>query len=152
MFSLLRGSGLKFRMLDITAPGIGSPSYEGVDWNRDVKPVYTGTRGSPSYEGVDWNDYKGVVYGTLERFSLLRGSGLKWECAGLKRALNRSPSYEGVDWNTQAMSSHTTAKVLPLTREWIEIRFSEIPAPSAESSPSYEGVDWNEVRPFRNCP
>ena len=61
---------------------------------------------------------------------------------------HRSPSYEGVDWNTAKLKELKTALVLPLTREWIEIKCGGGTEQYFEGSPSYEGVDWNGRRCF----
>ena len=123
-----------------------SPSYEGVDWNgRAGWKAFAGC-GSPSYEGVDWNCTKLLLVFVhiyvlpltrewiemisrrkstlrLARFSLLRGSGLKFvPSVRFNKKGVGSPSYEGVDWNNAA----------------------KVDSRSRNSSPSYEGVDWNK--------
>ena len=60
---------------------------------------------------------------SLLTFSLLRGSGLKYFKYTLLKIKNSSPSYEGVDWNSKwKVGTVIKTAVLPLTREWIEIR------------------------------
>ena len=77
----------------------GSPSYEGVDWNRSLMPFLPFQGGSPSYEGVDWNTSRQARQKLKREFSLLRGSGLKFFKEFTCIFYFRSPSYEGVDWN-----------------------------------------------------
>ena len=122
MFSLLRGSGLKFQQMPTLRQQIQrSPSYEGVDWNGYVNNQLSGAIGSPSYEGVDWNGYYSALAMRLSVLPLTR----EWIeiSAAYTDGLSClcSPSYEGVDWNVPVAV----------------IRFS------SSGSPSYEGVDWN---------
>ena len=99
LFSLLRGSGLKYKH------------------RRNIWHYYC----SPSYEGVDWNSTKKEVLLTLTVLPLTR----EWiEIAGSRLVLRLwggSPSYEGVDWNALVVVVKGICGVLPLTREWIEI-------------------------------
>ena len=99
-----------------------SPSYEGVDWNKLICQNLNIGLGSPSYEGVDWNIGIGhtFMYNTL--FSLVWGSGLKYKPWICWKVAWSSPSYEGVDWNNVPILWQSYWK----------------------GSPSYEGVDWND--------
>ena len=139
--------GVDWNPLDgiVAVKGFGSPSYEGVDWNSSSFLVSLAEYGSPSYEGVDWNDLDKaneanmveVLPLTREWIEIGTGAGTDTSAAG-------SPSYEGVDWNIDNIDgldstswfsllrgsglkssgfdiTEDFVKVLPLTREWIEI-------------------------------
>ena len=110
------------QFLTLSSFAIGSPSYEGVDWNCwENKACWFVRSCSPSYEGVDWNVCVIFYHYSCIKFSLLRGSGLKFFKLSRIRIAQSSPSYEGVDWNRVIPGEGMGLQVLPLTREWIEI-------------------------------
>ena len=99
-FSLLRGSGLKL-----------TPFWHPLT-DFCVLPL---TR--------EWIEMATISDASVSaEFSLLRGSGLKSNYKGhMMTDCECSPSYEGVDWNNYTPFSAKCQRVLPLTREWIEI-------------------------------
>ena len=144
MFSLLRGSGLKWYVhvryctwwLFSLLRGSGLKFYKKTDLEKTI--AFSLLRGS----GLKWaalrvNNYLRAVLPLTREwieicpllltlqiyllFSLLRGSGLKSVIYIPVPQLRSSPSYEGVDWN------------------FVKIGAKGI----SDSSPSYEGVDWN---------
>ena len=125
MFSLLRGSGLKsFVIPPITAHWC-SPSYEGVDWNSSKSLPSCDDNSSPSYEGVDWNIV--VLVHLRSKQSSPSYEGVDWNVVAWRQTAEfiSSPSYEGVDWNGANQTLADQEKVLPLTREWIEIQLGK---------------------------
>ena len=76
------------------------------------------------------------------RFSLLRGSGLKYE-NNANMATRRLVLPLTREWIEMASgrSESNSILVLPLTREWIEIFYATPENIQNASSPSYEGVD-----------
>ena len=141
----LRGSGLKFKLMDcIRQQERCLPLYEGVDWNQSIAKAFERAVSSPS----------------------LRGSGLKlFPCMEIYRWMLCLPLYEGVDWNAASIRYCRNLVVSLFTREWIEIpsrTFWILPKPVSLFTrewieivcvcprppppgglPLYEGVDWN---------
>ena len=123
-----------------------SPSYEGVDWN--ILLIFAIKFGKVLPLTREWIEILWFlqVSDLALLFSLLRGSGLKYQAQALSDVPYRFSLLRGsgLKWILRWMERELLM-VLPLTREWIEIASAYIWRLWVLCSPSYEGVDWNSA-------
>ena len=123
MFSLVWGSGLKyFILLSLKRHKYRSPSYEGVDWNKQSAVCCHNEIVLPRMR--EWIEIRCVhcKNGGIRVLPRMR-EWIEIHKGWTRRSgFGGSPSYEGVDWNL--LQCATTSLTV--------------------SSPSYEGVDWNK--------
>ena len=90
--------------------------------------------------GLKWQEYASICING--GFSLLRGSGLKYLQPVFFNRFKMFSLLRGSGLKSEhCYSLRRFPNVLPLTREWIEMEVAVQPLSLANSSPSYEGVD-----------